>query len=126
MAFYEQMQGISTDLLTRFNQGVIQLVQITPGSGPTHNPGPSVRGAPILLKGSASAAFSVRGATKTYQNGTTIQAGDVKVVSKVIANIDPKLTDKIILDGKEYGIIQFNRIPETGTTVAWIFYVRRS
>lgn len=125
MAFYEQMQGIATDLLTQFNQGVINLIVVTPGSGPPSNPGPPVRSAPLLLKGAANAAFSVRGASKTYADGTMIQRGDIKVTTKVITGIDPKLTDKITLDGKEYNIIHFNKIPETGTTVAWVFFVRR-
>lgn len=125
MAFYDQMQGLSTQLLTDFNQGVIELVQLTPGNGPPQNPGPPTS-VTTLLKGTASAAFSVRGASKTYQDGTTVLAGDVKVISKVIAGIDPKPGDKIKLDGALYNIIQFNKIPETGTTVAWTFFVRRS
>ena len=125
MAFYDDMQGIATDLLTQFNQGVISLIVVTPGNGPPSNPGPPVRSAPMFLKGAASAAFSVRGASKTYSDGTHIQRGDIKVTTKVLSGIDPKLTDKITLDGKEYNIIHFNKIPETGTTVAWVFFVRR-
>jgi len=125
MAFYDDMQKIATDLLTQFNQGEINLIVVTPGNGPPSNPGQPVRQPPRLLKGAANAAFSVRGASKTYADGTHIQRGDVKVVSKVLAGIDPKLTDKITLDGKEYNIIHFNKIPESGTTVAWVFFVRR-
>lgn len=126
MAFdYGKMQTLATNLLTDFNQGVINLITVTPGSGPPSNPGLPVRSAPKLLKGAASAAFSVRGASKTYADGTNIQRSDIKVVSKILAGVDPKLTDKITLDGKEYNIIHFNKIPETGTTVAWMFFVRR-
>jgi len=122
---YQKMQTLATKLLTDFNQGVINLIVVTPGNGPPSNPGPSVRQPPTLLKGAANAAFSVRGASKTYADGTHIQRGDIKVVTKVLAGIDPKLTDKITLDGTEFNIIHFNKIPESGTTVAWVFFVRR-
>lgn len=123
--FYSSMRDkVAAPLITRFNQGVIELVQLVPGNGPPHNPGPSVR-TTTALKATASVAYSVRGGSKVYQDGTTIQVGDVKVTAKVVVGLDPKLSDKIILDGREYNIIQFNRIPESGITVVWVFFVRR-
>lgn len=125
MAFYKQMRGISTDLLTRFNQGSLALVKITPGTGPAHNPGPPVRQPPRVIKGAASAAYSVRGGSKSYRDGTMVLVGDIKVVVAPLTGVDPAPSDKITIDGKEYNIVQFDKIPEPGVTVAWVFYVRR-
>jgi len=120
---YGAMQKLATGLLTDFNQGTISLVVVTPGNGPPSNPGPSTR-TPIAVKGVASSAFG-KGASKTYSDGTLIQTGDLKVTTEVIDGIDPKLTDKIVIDGREYRIIHFNRVPDPGVIVAWIFFVRR-
>lgn len=124
--FYAKMQGIASNLLTRFNQGAIELGVVTPGTGPAHNPGPSTT-AWTALKGAANAAYSVKGGSNAYADGSLIRVGDLKVTAKVEAlAADPKAGDLIRFGGTEqYRVIQFNKVPATGTVVAWVFYVRR-
>jgi len=123
MAFYDQMQGVADKLLTDFNQGVIELVQITPGSGPAHNPGPSTT-TTTPLKGTARAAKG----SILLAPGSLVKIGDLKVVAKVAKGLAraPSTGDKIKVDGVTYSIIRFDPTPPAGVTVAWIFYVRRS
>lgn len=125
MAFdYGAMQKLATGLLTDFNQGEIALIVTTPGTGPDHNPGPPTR-ATKQLKGTASASFSVTGASKAYKPGFLVQIGDVKVTTEVLDGVDPEMSDKLTIDGREYNIVGFIRSPEAGITVAWSFYVRK-
>lgn len=125
--FYDRMQGIATNLLTRFNQGVIDLGRVTSGSGPAHNPGPSTT-TWTRLRGTASSAYSVKGGSNAYEDGSLIRQGDLKVTAAVIIGRDPVAGDLIRFGGEggqQWRIIQFNKVPATGTPAAFVFYVRR-
>lgn len=118
--FYTKMQGIASDLLTRFNQGEIILLRVTPGAGPANNPGPATE-APTTLKATARPAKG----SVLLAPGTLIKLGDLKVVAKVEAGAEPSTKDRMTINGQKYNIIRFDKIPASGVTVAWVFYVRR-
>lgn len=124
--FYSKMQGIASDLLTRFNQGIIHIGVVTKGTGPANNPGPSTT-VWTLTKG-AAIPNTPRG-SNSYEDGTLIRVGDLKVTTKVEAlAADPKAGDLIRFGGdggQQYRVIQFNKVPATGIVAAWVFYVRR-
>lgn len=128
--FYERMQGIASNLLTRFNQGVIELGKVTPGTGPIHNPGPPGV-AWALLKGAARAVngkelFSSNGAIS--KPDSLLISGDLVVVAKVVAGVTPRAGDQIRFggpSGEVWRVIKFDPVPTAGTTVAWKIYIRR-
>lgn len=121
--FYARMQGIATDLLTRFNQGIIELGSVTPGTGPAHNPGPSTT-LWHVIKGAARAA---RGSV-LVEPGTLVKTGDLLLTTLVLAAVEPKPGDLIRFggeDGQLWRVIRFDKVPATGTTAAWKIYIRR-
>jgi hypothetical protein len=119
MGFYDQMNSIADDLLTRFDQGGISLLRMTPGTGPAHNPGPSTS-VETPLKATAR---PVKGAQYMAAD-SLIKMGDLKVAAKVVDGITPTTGDKIKIGTKIYTIIRFDPTPPAGVTVAWIFYIR--
>lgn len=125
--FYAKMQGIATSLLTRFNQGVIELGVVTPGAGPAHNPGASTQAPWRTVKGAANSAYSVRGGSNSFADGTLIKEGDLKV-TLAVSGAAPKPGDVIRFGGDGgpvYRVYKFVAVPATGTAAAWVCYVRR-
>lgn len=126
---YSEMQGVAQGLLKEFKQGVIQYVQITPGTGPADDPGPSTR-ALIPLDGTViGAPFKyIKGGFNGLSNrgsDTFAVASDMLVTVAVVAGIMPAKNDKIIIDGVEYKIIEDVSSPAAGTRVVWKFLVRK-
>lgn len=119
MAFYEEMQDIATGLLTEFKQGVIQYVSITPGNGPAHNPGPSMRGDPVTLK-----AAVARGVSAKYVLRGLAVGGDTQVTMDA-KQVTPAVGGKMVVDGRELDIVQVIRKPDAGTVVAFVCICRR-
>jgi len=119
MGFYDEMQGIATDLLTEFNQGTVQYEELIPGSGPPDNPGePTLT--PRTIAGATSKAASFK-----YVDGTHIKQTDVEVTFNVIPNLVVDDLDYLLLDGKRAKIIEVMPIPQTGVTVVYKVFVRR-
>lgn len=115
--FYTEMQGIATDLLTEFNQGVIQLVRRTQGNGPGYNPGDPAE-AIHTLKGAA------RGVSKRFVDGTLIVESDLQVTVAVHPTVKPLPTDAIRIDGRDYQIVAIKPIPPAGVTVSNVIIFR--
>lgn len=128
--FYQKMQDIASNLLTRFNQGVIELGIQTPGAGPIHNPGPATT-AWTVVKGAARGVngkelFASQGAIS--KPDSLIVAGDLAVVAKVVAGVTPRVGSLIRFGGptgETWRVFRFDPVPATGVTVAWKFYIRR-
>lgn len=119
MTFYDDMQGIATELLTEFKQGVISYVKVTPGSGPAHNPGPSVP-VPTLLQGAVS-----RGIAWKYVNSGLGVASDLQVTHSVQAGVVPEINGFYDIDGLRYKVVNIVKKPAAGTTVAYVAIVRK-
>ena len=115
---YEAVQKITTNILTDFNQGVIQLVKITPGTGPSEQPGAPTE---VLhtMKG------TVKGVSKKYVSAGLAKATDLEVILAVSSSSTPEITDKLIINGERHNIAQLMPKPPSGVVVAYVLIVRR-
>lgn len=117
MTFYEDMQGVATELLTEFNQGALRLKRHTPGGGPPHNPG-----APTYVPYPVSGVVS--GVSEEHLKDTLIKSTDL-VAKIAVPDYEPRLQDRFEIDGSEINIVKVRRIPEAGTAVAFEVFLRR-
>ncbi len=121
MTFYEDMQGIATDLLTEFQQGVIQIVKSTPGNGKPWKPGaPTER--LVTVQGSA------RGAKLSFSPNSLVQTGDLLVTIDVPPGGEadyPTMLDMITVDGTRMKIVDITQKPAAGTPVVFSCIVRK-
>jgi len=114
---YSRSKATATRLLTRFAQGTITIVVMTPGTGPSYDPGPPV---PTLTTLSAT----VKGVSKQYVDAGLVTGSDLQVTAAVVAGIDPDLADYLMIDGNRRDIVKFMPIPSAGTAAAWVFLVK--
>ena len=136
MGFYEDMQGIATDLLTEFKQGTLYLAQTTQAPPDPAKPwlAPTTTTRKFLLNG------VLTNVNRKFIDNVTIVAADSQAtvaVPGVLTEIDgspaldgatqdiePYAGDILIVDGNERAIIAVKRIPDAGTTVALALVVR--
>lgn len=117
MTFYEDMQGVATEVLTEFNQGTLRLLRHTPGGGPSHNPGPATY-VPSNVNGAVS------GVSEEHLKDTLIKATDLLARIAVPANA-PRTQDRLEIDGVAYPIVKVVQVPAAGTPVAFQVFVRK-
>lgn len=119
MTFYEEMQGVASELLGEFAQGVIVLTK--PGtSSPGANPwDPPVTTDPVEYTLKATA----KPVEEQFINGTTIFATDIEVTAADFGG-DLNPSDTMMIDGKAVTIVKVMRIPAAGTLVCWKVIVR--
>lgn len=115
--FYREMQGVASDVLRDFNQGVIQYVALTPGDGPRDNPG-EPQETPTTVDATA------RGVSFKYVDGTNILSSDLQITMPG-DGIAPEMTGFIRVDGVRYKIVAIHRKPAAGTPVAWVVIFRK-
>jgi hypothetical protein len=108
---YEEMQGVATRLLTRFNQGVIPLAKTTTAPGAD----PWTPGTPTTTTYTLQA--TAKGVSKEFVDGTTI-------VTAAAFGAEPDPADVLAIDGKAVTQLKVIRLPMAGTLVAWKFVVR--
>lgn len=114
MGFYDEMAGVATDLLTEFNQGVVQLKRETHGAVDPDQPW--VPGEPTVQIWPLNAV--VTRMHQRYENGVLIvETGDM--VTFAVPDVEPVLTDLIVIDGGERAISRLALIPPSGTVVVW-------
>jgi hypothetical protein len=109
---YVRMQGTATRLLERFQQGTVQLKRIvsTPGPNPWDPPTETVETWP--LKAAAKRLH------QRYENGVLIvETGDM--VTFAVPEVEPQITDTLVIDGVERVITNLTAIPPAGTVVAY-------
>ena len=121
MSFAAKMQKVATDLLTKFDErtGTDRIVLIQPGAM-TWDAG--------LAENvfAASTETYLTGVAVAYNestiNGTTIQAGDVKLT---LTNATPiNAESKIRLDGKEYSVVLPNSAAYTGKALTIVYQIQ--
>ena len=121
MSFAAKMQKVATDLLTKFDEraGTDRIVLIQPGAM-TWDAG--------LAENvfAASTETYLTGVAVAYNestiNGTTIQAGDVKLT---LTNATPiNAESKIRLDGKEYSVVLPNAEAYTGKALTIVYQIQ--
>lgn len=107
------MQDTATELLTEFNQGVIQFVPMVDGANEWDA---KTEGAPIDI------SATVKGAVSQYWSELITQS-DLEVTSAVFSQA-PTMDGLISIDGSKKQIIQIDPIPAAGTPVAWRIFVK--
>ena len=118
MGFYDEMQAAASEVLKEFKQGVIEYVNVVPGSGPADNPGPATETFIVLDAVASGAKF------KYVSTGLAL-ASDLQVVMAVHPDITPKMNGFIRIDGVRYKIVQVVDIPAAGTAVVYTLIVRK-
>jgi protoporphyrinogen oxidase len=124
MTFYEEMQGVASEILAEFKQGTVQLVKLLRGEV---NPNtPWIPDEPVQefhdLDATVSTAY-VENASAAYQDGSLIEMSDL-IVTCAVPSVPVSLADSITIDGKAHAIKQINVIPSAGTPVAFKIFVR--
>lgn len=114
--FYKRMQGTASKLLAKFNQGVIEYVQLEQQAGA--NPWDPVTSNPV--------AYPVSGTSKgpelRYQNDL-ITASDFQL-NIAVFDVEPNKEGVFKLDGVEKQIIEIMKVPATGVTVSYKIFVK--
>lgn len=112
MSFYDEMRGVATELLGEFKQGVVELKRTvsTPGQNPWDPPTETPQTWPL--------AATVKRLHQRYENGVLIvETGDM--VTFVVHEVEPVLTDRIVIDGVERVITNLTPVPGSGRAVMW-------
>lgn len=118
MTIYDDLQDVATEILTEFKQDTVQLVKITPGTGPVDDPGTPTETITDLQA-------VVKGASYKYQREGFCVAGDLEMTCAVVAGVTVTLNDFIIVDGKRLKILADVSVPASGTRAVWKFLLRR-
>lgn len=118
MTFYDDMQSVTSTLLTEFSQGALQYVDTTPGNGPPDDPGAATETVYPL-------AAVARGVQFKYVQGGLAIASDLQTTIAATLAIVPNVKGFIIMDGQRFKIVQVEKIPAAGTPVAYVAIFRR-
>lgn len=108
--FYERMQSTATRLLTKFQQGTILLRRstVSSGSSPWN---PSI---------SSFTDYTLRCVVEPvytkYIDNTTVLSTDRMVLFDIL-EVEPVLTDRIVIDGKTFEIKRLLRYPNAGIPI---------
>jgi len=115
--FYDEMQGVASDLLNEFKQGEIEYIAITSGNGPADNPGPS-REQPYPLDAVA------RGVKFKYVDGSNVVASDMQVTMPG-NGVRPDAKGFVSIDKTRYKVVQVIQKPAAGVPVAFTVIFRK-
>lgn len=115
---YDELKSIASEILPEFKQGTVNLIKITPGTGPADNPG-----AATSVTHSLDAV--VKGASFKYVSQGLAVASDLEVTTAVLDTVAPSPKDFINIDGTQYKIVQLIITPAAGTSTVWKFIVRK-
>lgn len=115
--FYSEMQGVASDLLREFKQGVIAYVAVTKGSGPADNPGAPTEKAYTLDAVARGVAFK-------YIDGTNVVASDQQMTMPG-KGVAPDMKGFVTVDGVRHKIVRIIRKPSAGTPIAWTVIFRK-
>lgn len=109
--FYDNMQGVATELLTKFNQGTMTYKA---GGGTPFDP--PAASDPVPFKGTAT------GVAFKYRNDL-VTASDIEVTAAVFEPA-PLPNGTVTIDGKERQILSIMAIPAAGTPSIYKIFVK--
>lgn len=119
MSIYDDLQNVTSEIMTEFKQGLIQLVQfVYPEDSTPDNPGEPEE---VLIELDGAA----KGVSYEYLKDSFITTSDTEVTTAVINGVKPSENDFIEIDGERYKILKFQPIPKAGPACAWKFIVRK-
>jgi hypothetical protein len=112
MSFYGEMRGVATELLAEFKQGTVELKRVV------STPGPNPWDPPTETETRCHLSATAERLHQRYENGVLIvETGDM--ITFAVPEVEPVLTDTLIIDGKERVITNLTPIPPAGTVVAY-------
>lgn len=113
--FYSKMQGTASKLLNKFSQGIIRYAVEPVSGGDPWNP---TGGAKVYSLLDAVAT----GVEQKYLSDY-ISSSDIQVTCSVFDAV-PSNSGLMEIDGKEHQIIEVQRLPAAGATVAYRIFVK--
>ena len=117
MTIYDRARQTASKLFARFGQGDVSLQRDVPGEGgDAWNP-PSA----VLVTHGLDATVS--GVTARYVDGTLVTASDL-MVRCAVPEVEPRLTDRVMIDGTPRAILKIQPIPAAGTPAAYLIFVK--
>lgn len=120
MSFYDEMQGVATELLTEFDQGGLAVVSPGSSSGDPWNPQP---GADVIRRFKGV----LRGVSAQYVDGSLVLATDLQCTAPAFADgHEPTLSDTLSNNGAILQIVKVERIPAATAepAIAWRIFCR--
>lgn len=119
MSFSNRMQKVATKLLTKFDEREtpIKLIVLGVGTVFDYELGEYVTAANTKYD-CTGAAITV---SKSLVNGTTIQSGDKMVAVSVELGVVPTTADKLLIDGKQWSIVDTPHADYTGIDKAVVY-----
>lgn len=111
--FYDNMQGVATELLTEFSQGTMSYNYITGGTSPFDGP-TTVTAVPF--KGAAT------GVAFKYRNDL-VTASDIEITAAVFEPA-PLPNGTVTIDGTERQVLSVMAIPPAGTPSIYKIFVK--
>jgi hypothetical protein len=114
--FYGRMQKTASRLLKDKRQGDIIYVQPGATSGPAWDP---VVSPPI----NHTLDATVSGVAFKYVDGSQVLATDQMVIAAVFG-VEPSMSGTVTINGRAHQIVRIDRVPGSGTVVAWRVFVR--
>lgn len=125
MGFYDDMQGIASDLLREFSQSTsedgtpkMKYVELIAAGGPVDNPGVPTETVHDIIGGVA------RGVDEMYVDGSQVIASNGQITCEV-GTFEPKAKDYVILNGKRHKVTKAVNLPATGVPVAYVIIYER-
>ncbi len=109
--FYEDLQGVASDLMAEFGQGTVRYIHPGAATGPDYDPQP---GTPTAYPVKAT----VRGVQDKYVDDTYVTASDLQVTLSVFDR-EPTNEGVMEIDGREHQVIRVDAVPGAGTTIVW-------
>jgi hypothetical protein len=116
-SFYSDLRNVASGLLAEFGQGFVEIGRpvTVPGLNEWSLPTTSIQWQQINAV--------ARGVSQKYIDGANIVATDLQLTVDM-ADFQPKLGDRIRIDGKEVSLLRIEPIPAAGLTVATRVFVR--
>src|SRR6188768_1958445 len=126
MSFYDEMALAAQDIIKSFKTGNVQLHRSTSILQP---PGESYNPTPPTFDVYAMEA-AVLGVSAKYVDGEMVKADDLQVYTSSFfmkdgaqIQIEPQMSDEILIDGVDHRINKIERIPAAGTVSAFLIFV---
>ena len=117
MSLYDELQAVTTGIMSEFKQGDVRYVALTPGNGPIDEPGePTETEYPLQS--------AVRGAKFRYVQSGLAVATDLQVTCSV-PSVVPDMNGFVKVDGVKHKIIGIDPKPAAGTPVAYVLIIRK-
>ena len=119
MSIYDELQGVTSEIMSEFKQGSIKLVQFKQSESSTPDDPEEIEEVLTELDGTA------KGVSFQYLKDSFITVSDTEVTTSVIIGVKPLENDFIDIDGVRYKILKFQSLPKAGTPCVWKFIVRK-